>query len=110
MFVVPSGVVDATVVTIGAAASGRLRAVTVRRTGAQRERNRVEGSGCGRPGVKAGVTGRGSNAGEKRERSAGGSGFSEEREPASRVVISAAINPTPTRPTSQATSRKRLTR
>ena len=60
MFAVPSGVLFGTRATSAASAAGRRRAVTARRTDAHRVRKRVEDGGCGRPGVNAGRTGRGS--------------------------------------------------
>jgi len=56
---VPSGVLVERIVTGGAAASGAERAIADRRTGAQCDKWRVDPSGRGASGVKAGANGGG---------------------------------------------------
>jgi hypothetical protein len=100
MFTVPSGVLVGTRATGAAPGWGRRRAVTVRRTGAHRDRKRVEDRGCGRPGINAGRTGRGSEA----ETTFGDDVPAPDDDPRSE-----AMNPTATAPIAHATSRVRLT-
>jgi hypothetical protein len=101
MFVVRSGVSVATRATAAACASGLRRAVAATRTGAHRERYGPARKGCGRPGVNAGVTGRGSASTAAR-----GPGVS----PPDRAPIAAPAAPAASAPIAQAASRVRLTR
>lgn len=97
MLRVPSGVLDDSGATTGAAAAGAARAAADRCTGAQTDTWRVEPSRRGAPGAKAGTTG-GGGPPVAADLAAGGAGGDDRNATAltaTAVTAAASVTPAP---------------